>query len=369
MGYMGFLVVKALNFRNFTSFSITPSASLNIITGQNGSGKTSLLESLYVLGMGKSFRNKAISRVVQHEKQQLSLFAHFQSATGRTLAIGVEKSKQEGQTIRIDGENANSIAEVTQYLPIQLINPDGYKLLESGPKYRRQFMDWGVFHVEHCFYDKWKRLQRCLAQRNAALKDPTQRALAKSWDPEFIRLADDIDAMRQRYVAQFSVIFQDILRQLIDIPGVAMQYARGWQEQQPLEAVLKTSFSKDLAYGYTLYGPQRADLILTVAGRSVLDVLSRGQQKILICALRLAQGLLLKQSNGKNCIYLLDDLASELDDKRRGQIFHYLSQLQAQVFVTGIERRDLQPLIDLYPHKLFHVEQGDIRELAATPAD
>lgn len=360
---MNFTRLKAQNFRNFPEFSINPNEKLNVIYGNNGSGKTSLLETIYLMGHGRSFRSGSISGVIRHESEKLAVFGEWVSHTGRQISLGLEKNRREKQKIRIDGENAASISALAQYLPIQIVNPDGYRLLEDGPKYRRAYLDWGLFHVEHQFYDLWKRLQRCLAQRNAALKDPNLRSQARSWDEEFVKSAESVDEKRVGYIEALIPLIHDLFDDLIDLPEVAITYFRGWDQEKTLSEVLESHYIRDLGLGYTKYGPQRANLLFEIEGRPVEQVLSRGQQKLLVIAMRLAQGMLLLQQSGKHCLYLIDDIASELDPHRRQAVFSVLDQLSAQVFITGIERKDLKTLIDNYQAAEFHIEHDIVKSV------
>lgn len=124
---------------------------INILYGDNGSGKTSVLEAIHLLGLARSFRSARLQPVIQYEEAACTVFGQVMLANGIASNLGISRERQGEFTIRIDGQNARSAAQLAETLPLQLINPDSFRLLEGAPKIRRQFLDWGVFHVEPRF--------------------------------------------------------------------------------------------------------------------------------------------------------------------------------------------------------------------------
>lgn len=346
-------------FRNLTAVAIELCPKFNVFYGQNGSGKTSLLEAVHYLGLARSFRTHLHQRVIQHQREQFTLFAQIQS--GQLIPIGYERQRAGESRIRIAGDNISSPLELAKLLPLQLINSDSHRYLLSAPKFRRQFLDWGVFHVEPNFMPIWQRTHRALKQRNAAIKQRAPRHQIQLWDKELSINAEQLHQLRQQYVANFLPTFQQILQQLLGEIEIQPCYYAGWPEGHALEEMLQTGLSRDLDIGYTQYGPQRADLILKVSQLPAQDVLSQGQLKLAVYALRLAQGLVLQTSTQKACVFLIDDLPAELDHSKRQQVMSVLSELNSQVFITGIERDDLiRHLTENTAYQLFHVEHGSV---------
>lgn len=358
---MGLTRLEITNFRNLLTISLEPIAGLNIFYGENGSGKTSLLEAIYFLGLGRSFRHHLINRVINHEADRLSVFSMLCSENNILTPVGLEKDRDGKTRIRVDGENIQSAVSLAKLLPIQLINPDSYYLLEVGSKHRRQFLDWGVFHVEHSFFPAWKRVQRILKQRNAALKTRVKLSEIQLWDLELVEASTTLETLRKDYIDKLKPLFKQILSDLMQLSGVDLEYRCGWDTQRDLRDILRESISRDQQLGYTQFGPQRTDIKIYVNQHLAQDVLSRGQQKLLICALRLAQGLLLRQLTQQQCIYLIDDLAAELDAKHRRRIAEILVSLKSQIFVTAIEPGDINELLNMTETRMFQIDQGIVR--------
>jgi len=351
--------LKANNFRNLTEFEINPSASFNVLYGDNGSGKTSCLEAIYYLGLARSFRSHLAPRIITHEQSSLSVYAKLQSHN-RMMALGIERQQGGNSKIRIDGEDTSTTASLAEALPLQLIDSNSDYLLVGGPSPRRQFMDWGVFHVEQTFLGIWQDYVRALKQRNAALKQQMPLSQINLWNEALARAGTEIDVYRQQYIHKLMPVFLEIWQNLMGDNDIQATYTRGWPKDKLLNECLNESSVRDSQMGYTYFGIHRADLLLSSNKIPAQDLLSRGQQKLLVYALRLSQGKLLQQQTGKTCIYLIDDLCTELDQDKRERAASVLAMLGAQVFVTGVFENDLKDMLSLRGSKLFHVEHGRI---------
>ena len=346
--------------RNLEQVRLDDCGSVNIFTGSNGSGKTSLLEALFLLGRGRSFRSHKTSSVINHLATRCVVFGELHD--GET--VGVMRTRQDQQLFKINGNPAHAASQLADLLPLQLINAESFSLLEGGPKIRRQFLDWGVFHVEPEFLFHWRRIQKALKQRNSLLRHGKMRdSDLAPWDSELVLCANAVDAMRANYLRRLQPHVLLLLEGMVQLDRPEIVYRRGWAEDADLAQVLVRDRQRDGQHGSTHSGPQRADLDLRVGGRPAEEVLSRGQEKLLACALRLAQGVLLHEMTGKTCIYLVDDLPAELDRERRQALCRQLSAMRSQVFVTATDPDSLR---DCWPDgqntKWFHVEHGQVNE-------
>jgi DNA replication and repair protein RecF len=356
--------ISMLHFRNLASTTLSFNASGACFVGENGSGKTSLLEALYYLGYGKSFRTQSAKQVVQYHHLDFCLHAkvcHHHSK----IAVGLERTYTGVATNKLSGCKQPTTADLALNLPIILVNPDSYVLLHEGALFRRQFLDWGVFHVEHGFYPAWLRFSRLLKQRNTSLKQGASYSDLAAWDYEFAHLSEFISLARERYFNALLVLVNDFLAGLVNVDEVFLQYSAGWDQSEKLLTILERSYQKDLDRGFTYYGAQRADIHIKVGKFFAADVLSRGQQKLLVIALRLAQGLLLKQLTGKSTIYLLDDITAELDSRHTEYVFSWLNKIKAQCFLTLLNAGALEANAYLNVLSRFHVEQGVVTPASA----
>ncbi len=355
------LAVQSL--RNLNAVDIDLSDRINLFYGQNGSGKTSVLEAVSVLGQGRSFRSHKLKTLVGNDKDHFTVFGHVVDASRQT-PIGVMRSKKGDSLFKVDGKLVSAASSLAECLPLQVINAQTFQLLDGSPKQRRQFIDWLVFHVEHDFFIAWKGLQRCLKHRNSLLRrDRIAAAELAPWDRELCLLAEKIDTFRSQSLQLFIEAFEALVVEFVQLDDLKLQYLRGWDKDRPLADVLAEGLDRDCRQGYTSVGPHRADLRITVGGQLAADILSRGQMKLLVCALRIAQGYVFSQQTQRRCLYLIDDLPAELDSDYQAIMARWLVALNCQVLITGVDRLVLEAPWGEYPEiskSVFHVEHGNV---------
>lgn len=347
--------------RNLQPFSLRP-ALLNVLAGDNGSGKSSTLEALHLLATGRSFRSNRADGAIQHGLAELTLFAVGREPEGREHRYGYRKPKGAEPEIRIDGEPA-SLGQIAAALPVRFIGPGSEELLEGEPAIRRGFLDWILFHVEHSYLGLWRRANRALAQRNALLKQRAAPAALKPWTRELAEASARIGELRQQALADLQGELAPLLARFAFMEAIDLQYAgtalpdtdAGWLELEARE--------RDL--GYSLFGFQRDDLRIRVPGGMARDILSRGQRKVLVYALLLAEAALVRRKTGKISVLLLDDLCSELDKNNAAQVLTLVLDTGMQAFISVLNPGDLDDLLPASAARnMFHVEHGVVRPLA-----
>ncbi|WP_116475512.1 DNA replication/repair protein RecF [Zobellella maritima] len=358
---MSLVNLQLKDFRNIQHARLTPCSGLNLLVGANGSGKSSILEAIHYLGFGRSFRTHLTSRVIGQGEQAFTLFARLQLGAD-SLPVGLSKTRGGDTRLKIGGRKAERLAELADILPIQLIHPEGYNLLTGGPKLRRAYLDWGLFYSTSEFFPVWGAFRRILKQRNALLRQGRPYRELAFWDQQLVQQGEQLSRLRQQYCTAISPLIMEIAADFLPEYQFSFDFFRGWDRQGDLARLLEQGMERDLAAGYTQTGPHKAELRIKARGMPVQDLLSRGQLKLLVCAMRLAQGLYLKKQSNKDCIFLIDDFASELDDEKRNRLANRLNELGAQVFISAIELSQLSQMITRDNSKLFHVKQGEITE-------
>lgn len=352
--------LEIANVRNLQSVSLLPHPHLNLLTGPNGSGKTSVLEAVYLLAMGRSFRAGRLRRLINDAATSCTVFAEFADG-GRA---GLQRHSNGEADIRLDGRSQVTLAEMAQRLPLALLDPASFMVMQDGAKPRRALLDWGVFHVEHGFYPAWQRYQRALKQRNSLLRSGSiGRFEATPWERELAQAAVQLHACRSAYLARWTPCWQALSQRFLPGLSLTLDYSPGWETARDLEELLAAHWERDREKGHTQLGPHRTDLRVKHGTAAADEVLSRGQMKLALCALRLSQVQVLEAA-GRSCVLLVDDLPSELDAEARQRLLAYLQASRAQIFLTAIAPAQLlQDLTGLAPaYKLFHVEHGAVTE-------
>ena len=196
----------------------------NYIFGPNGAGKTSLLEGVFVLGRGRSFRTRQVRRLVQHGSDAFAVFGEVATDAGtRRLGVAYRAGRLEK---KIDGQPATGMAALAELLPVHAIDPSMHALVEGGPSERRRFLDWGVFHVEPSYLEAWKRYRRVLSQRNAVLKRGGPSAELRPWSAALAEAGAGVDDSRSRYLARLAPVVSAFGERLLE-RQLALDYRRG----------------------------------------------------------------------------------------------------------------------------------------------
>jgi len=351
--------LEVRNLRRFGSAGLEPGPGLNLITGDNGAGKTSLLEALHLMAYGRSFRGRVRDGLVRSGTEALEVFVEWQEgAESRLRRAGLRHSGQ-GWEGRLDGASVSQLGDLCAALAVVSFEPGSHALVAGGGEPRRRLIDWGLFHVEQDFLPLWRRYARALKQRNALLKaggDPRQLDV---WDRELAEAGEPLTQRRQSYLEQLQVPLGRLATELVPGLGAAsLEFQPGWRRHElPLADALLLARERDRAAGYTSVGPHRADWRVRHAARPNDEPLSRGQAKLTALACLLAQAEDFAARRGEWPVVALDDLASELDPRHQQRVVGRLAASGAQVFVTGTAIPDAFAGAEPW---LFHVEQGAV---------
>jgi DNA replication and repair protein RecF len=356
--------VQVTDFRCLHQVSLDLDPRFTLISGPNASGKTSLLEAIYVLGRGRSFRTRHLDHLIRAGADRMILFGEVDLAE-RRVGLGIEGTG-DGLRAKLGGERVPSLAALASALPVQIIDPEVHRLIEEGPSRRRRFLDWGVFHVEPGFVGHWQRYQQVLRQRNAGLKADRTQGEISAWDADLLRYGELIAEARARYVRTLEPIAQALARDLLGLE-VTIGYRPGWPKDLSFREALARSWSKDQEARSTLVGPQRAELVIRVDGQIARDRVSRGQQKLLAAVLLLAQIRLLPADLELRPTLLLDDPAAELDVERLSALIQAVQAQPLQLIVTTLQE-DLAAFGAFgQPGRRYRIERGAVSPSAGFP--
>jgi DNA replication and repair protein RecF len=333
----------------------------NFISGANGSGKTSILEALYLLSCGHSFRSREISPIITHCESSFTVFAR----ASQEETISIQKSSSEATQIKLNSQFCSSTSQLAYALPCQIFYSDLFQIIDAGAAVRRSVLDWGLFHVKHNYLSLLKEYKKVLKQRNALLKQRAPYAHFIPWDRQLNPLAEQLDQLRKEYFSVWSQEFTKVLSELSEL-SCTLHYLKGWDRKKTgksLEEVLSESFDSDCHKMYTQYGAHQADILIESNDNKAKQFLSRGQQKIVLIALKLAQGALVDH----DCLYLLDDLPAELDEQHQKKIIHYLSRTKGQYVITSNSNMEsLQNYCKDESNSCFHIVDGLLQEDCST---
>ena len=357
------------NCRIIIETKLALSPILNVIVGDNGSGKSSLLEALCILSRGRSYRTSRISEVISHSADTVLCTSLLNKPSHKkTLPIGIEKTSKQ-TTIRINRQDIKSQATLSKSLPITIIHPDSVELITGGPSIRRAFIDWIAFYQNREFYQLWKQYKHTLKQRNACLRTPSQRYALPYWTEQLISMQEPLHAYRLEALA--------ILNQNID------QYSAGLWKGASLKLKLSTGFpsdtdindhialqrifdarlDNDIKSCKTFYGIHRSDLKILIDDTIASQTVSRGQLKILSILLLISQSASVSTNNDEKGIIAIDDLTAELDDANRQRLLDLLIKTKQQLIITttpqGMESMSLGSVEKV----MFHVKHGEFSKI------
>ena len=355
---MPILELNIASFRNIAEAKVEPHPAINLICGLNGSGKTSLLESIHFLGTGRSQRTNNLADVQQRDQILMRVSARISRSD--QLVQRLSAARTRGQYRCTLNENpVSSRSELLRLLPVLSVSPESVSLIYDGPAQRRRFLDWGVFHVEPNFHSAWKRYHRAMSQRNALLRSGSVAGMS-SWESEMSSSAEIIDTLRREHVAALASELTHFVHEHFSLANITVVYQRGWPEDRSLADTLSLSRGRDLTLYHSSQGPHRCDIKIRIGDASARAHLSRGQAKVVSSAMWFVHTAMVAAATRETPILLIDDIAAELDSRQGTAFFHAANSLGAQLFITT-------PLNHPPPinqeFTMFHVEQGCINRV------
>jgi DNA replication and repair protein RecF len=355
--------VQIRHFRNIHDLSLSAHKNLNVFLGDNGSGKSSILEALHYLGFARSFRTQKHKNVISHEQSGFTVFCSAFVEGFGLQKFGISRLTDDTCIVNINGQKSKRASDLASYLPIQIFTPQSSDLLVGAPKLRRRYLDWLLFHVEQSYNLDFQVFSKSLRHLNALYKNKQHADGVEYWVEVLCEKGEEITIKRSNLLDNHLIqLINTNLKDFLPEFSFEISYYRGWEKGCTLaDAILKNKL-RDKKNGYLSVGPHKADLRIKIQGINAHEVLSRGQLRMLVAGMQLAQTQYLHAKTEKTSIFLLDDVGAELDEEKRKVFISKLNTSDTQLFVTAIDIKQLEFLKNYNDKKVFHVEHGQVRE-------
>ncbi|QGT77390.1 DNA replication and repair protein RecF [Guyparkeria halophila] len=345
-------------FRNLEPVDLEPAAGINLIHGVNGAGKTSLLEAIHTLSLGRSFRGNNANELIRHGADDLLLRAEVEARSGRGVHRLAMQRDRRSMVLRVDQENVPRLSELARLLPVLALHPQSDDLVLGSPDHRRRFLDRVGFYARTDFHEIHRNFQRALKQRNALLRRGQREP---AWERLYLETAGRLEAARRDVLADLEQRMTDLLDRMLPGHRLTLRYLPGYRQDLALDEAIRQGGERERDQQASLFGPHRADLKIALGDHEARQVASRGQIKMLVVLLHLAVLDLWAEVRGEPAVVLFDDLASELDADNRRRVLDYLGQSGHQAFVSVIAADAIDGEGDIQAR--FAVEDGQVRKM------
>ncbi len=367
--------LRLANVRNIESATLELGRGVNLLVGANGAGKTAVLEAVHLLLRRRSFRTARVREMIRRGASRVGVSLEGTDAARGELRVSTIHDASGKVELRRNGERVRQASAVAALLPVQLMLPDLPDLVFGGPAGRRQWLDWGAFHVKQSYADMQRDYGRALRQRNAALRGVAVQGVSdaalEAWTDQVAERGERLSEARREYLTEVTAPVTECLARLAPELQVSFALQRGWSGET-LASDLAAGLAHDVRSGVTHAGPHRADVRIHFEGQAAASVLSRGQGKVLASALRIGQALDLGRGDdvsegatqqaraGRQTLFLVDDMGAELDEMHGERFFDLLSDIGCQILATTVRPDSWFPGVSDGGATMFHVEQGRI---------
>ncbi len=365
--------LAAENFRNLETFRIEPGPRFNIIEGRNGQGKTNLLEAVFMLGAFRSPRDAKHPELVRFGEERAVIIGEIERReVSRTIEIRLSR---EGKKVVLDGKPITKLPASFMHLSAVLFGPDDLELTKAGPEVRRRFLDRATYAVWPEHLASMRAYHEALKSRNRLLRDAKIRgqqadaAVLSAFEGELARHGARIEQRRHLFLQAFVPHFEEAFRRITDgeLSGQIVHVASGIADSkvsnerlEAVEAELVATYERqrgsDARLGWTRSGPHADELELFIDERPARTFASQGQHRAFVLAMKIAELLRIQEAIGVYPIFLLDDVSSELDERRNALLMETLDRGGGQVFITTTDRR----WIRVQDAKVWQVASGQI---------
>ncbi len=350
------------NFRNYQQESLEFVEGINIFYGNNGQGKTNVLEALFLASMGKSFRTSHDVEMIKDGTDGFEIDVYFNGSTDRNIKIGYNKKKQK--YVKVNGIYLRKMGDLMGTFPTVVFSPNNMVLLSSGPSERRKFMDMALCQLKPLYYFNLLQYNKIIMQKNAFLKSSVGGNVDKNmldvWNMSLAEVGASIIKERISYIekiSKYAPVFHGKISG--NSENITVKYeSSASPDKETFYQKLTDNIKREIDRGVSLTGPHKDDLSLTLEGTGDMKVYgSQGQRRTLVLALKLSETKILEEETGKTPVLLLDDVLSELDDERQRLLLKNIEKPQVFITCTNADRLKNASERSL---KLFKVANGKV---------
>lgn len=368
--------LKIKNYRNFKEAEIKLNSSLNIFIGDNGQGKTNLMESIYLSSIGRTFRLNSENELINFNENKSSIEVNFTKANYKTQ-ISIELEKNKKKQVYINGVKLDKTSEMIGILNNVIFTPDDLKIIKGSPIERRKFINIDISQIKPKYKYLLNKYKKVCSERNIILKNyctkKENKDIISIWNDYLVNIGTEIILYRLEYLNNLKKYAKKIYA---DISGNKEDFDLNYMsnignidklDKENIKKVfydkIQTNLNQEIQNKITLYGPHKDDIIIKINNKECKYFGSQGQQRSAILAIKLAEIEIIKEEIGEYPILLLDDVLSELDNKRKGFLLNYINKIQT--FITTTDDHDLNVMTKNYNKKNFYINEGKISNITS----
>lgn len=360
--------IKIHNFRNYSDLDLQLNKNINIIYGNNGQGKTNILESIYVLALTKSHRSFIDETLIKGGEEYSIIKGTLKKDISYNLEILLKKSKK---VVKIDENKINKISDYIDKMNVIIFSQEDLDLIKGSPNVRRKYINLQLSQLSSNYYTALNDYNKLLKIRNDLLKRKNNNEII---DMNYFTILTDylinkgvfIYQMRNKYIEKINEICPKIYKEISLLekfnikfkPSVNITNYVQKEIKKTLEKTYKDNYEKEIQAKTTLYGPHRDDFEFCIEDNSLRDYGSQGQQKIAVITLKLSEIEVFKDYKKTSPIILLDDVFSDLDNKKKNNLLKYINN-SMQVIITTTDLNKINKSL-LKKSKLIHIEKGKV---------
>ncbi len=363
--------LKLINFKNYSEADIELSRNINCFTGDNGAGKTNILDAVYYLSFCKSYFNPIDTQNIKHGEEFFAIHGTYLNQESLNDTVSVIQKRNKKKSVKFNKKEYSRLADHIGKIPLVMVSPYDRDLINEGSEVRRKYIDGVISQFDHVYLDNLLNYNKALAQRNALLKSFAEhryfdKASLEIWNDKLVLYGNPVFEKRKEFIEEFNPLFEKYYQTLAQNSENVKIIYKSQLLSEDYNLLLENNIDKDLALRYTSSGIHKDDLIFEINGYPVKKFGSQGQQKTFVIAIKLAQFEFINQVKKFKPLLLFDDIFDKLDHKRVNQIIDLVGKENfGQVFITDTQPERIEAIFKntSIDHKVFFVNNGNVSEM------